>query len=247
MFDFVKIGYDELLIKLGVDAATRKNVDRVVKQMRKLHGSWVNSPTDAELKKIFPPGWEKKNPSWQTQFEKSQWLKDINTEAMNRKEFKKNPFATSGARPSGGKPPPYGWSPEEWADYAKKRQQKRKGAYRRAGASWDDPFKEWDKEWRKSREEHKRHTEDFKRRRAQQGTYESPFGKKWQDDFNKRWQADFRQRTKGVRVPKAPRGPSAAATAAALLGLTALAGGGAYAAYKAYKDEEKARKRKRAA
>lgn len=63
----------EVLIKIAVvDPVIAEHVKRVAKRMN------YQTPSKKDLDAMFPKGWEKKSPSWQTQFEKSPWLKAQN-------------------------------------------------------------------------------------------------------------------------------------------------------------------------
>jgi hypothetical protein len=63
----------EVLIKIAVvDPVIAEHVKRVAKRMK------YQKPSKKDLDAMFPKGWEKKSPSWQTQFEKSPWLKAQN-------------------------------------------------------------------------------------------------------------------------------------------------------------------------
>jgi LPXTG-motif cell wall-anchored protein len=133
---FFELGYESLLVKLGLDESVRKNVKRVVDQMRRRHGAWVKGPSESELRTMFPEGWDKKNPSWQAQLEKSEWLKSVNSEASRRTEAKKSPFGRAGRRPP---PPPGGSSrrpgtPPGWDDFWKSQR-------RQSSQHADDAFK----------------------------------------------------------------------------------------------------------
>ena len=217
MFNFAKVGYFDIFTKLGIDASLRKNVERIVNQMRKTHGDWVKAPTDAELNKMFPKGWEKTNPSWQSQVENSAWLKGVNTESLRRKTAPKNPFSGT-ARPSGtprggykGPPPPGG----------------------RTQQSWNDFWRDFQRETRKAQEAH----QDFKRHyRERQRAYSQARSPSWKDVGRRSQHTVY---DIGRKARSAYRGDPAM-TVLGLLGLAALAGGGAYAAYKSHQKNKAA-------
>lgn len=89
-------GFWGVLIKLGaVDPYLVERMAGVAKRMG------VDPPSRKELERMFPKGWEAGSQgSWQTQFEKSDWLRDANSAKMHAKDV-----AAGRARPSSG-----GWT-----------------------------------------------------------------------------------------------------------------------------------------
>jgi len=83
-------GYWDMMLKwAAVDPTIASHVKRVAKRMG------YASPSDADIEGMFPKGWEKSSPSWQSQFEKSEWLKDQNTAKAYAKDVR-----SGKARPS---------------------------------------------------------------------------------------------------------------------------------------------------
>ena len=73
-------GYWDMMLKwAAVDPTIASHVKRVAKRMG------YASPSDADIEGMFPKGWEKNSPSWQSQFEKSEWLKGQNTAKIHSK------------------------------------------------------------------------------------------------------------------------------------------------------------------
>ena len=70
----------EVLIKLAaVDPSIRENIRRVARRMD------VRMPSNRELDRMFPKGWERTSPSWQAQLEKTEWLKNVNVRKAETK------------------------------------------------------------------------------------------------------------------------------------------------------------------
>lgn len=87
-------GFWAMMAKLGaIDPAIRKNVERVAKRMG------VPPPSERELERMFPKGWEAASQgSWQSQFEKSEWLRDANSAKAHAKDV------AAGRAPAGSAP-----------------------------------------------------------------------------------------------------------------------------------------------
>lgn len=93
-----RISWDVLLKIAAVDPAIADRVRRVAERMK------YEVPSQAELDAMFPSGWEKTAPSWQSQFESSDWLKGQNTQKMYTEEAARG---SAGAPSSGVNYGPY--------------------------------------------------------------------------------------------------------------------------------------------
>lgn len=123
-------GYWDMMLKwAAVDPTIASHVKRVARRMK------YDVPTDAEIEAMFPKGWEKNSPSWQAQFEKSQWLKEQNTAKAHAKDV------AAGRAPKGSTPHTKygpGWSSvpkQNWASRAAKGVMRHSGAYGLGGFS----------------------------------------------------------------------------------------------------------------